>query len=278
MERLKIILCLSFLLISACMPKKEILIKTVPSEADIYVNGKYIGKSPQMYTFSFYEAKKEYTVVAKKYGYVPAEKIITRDFPLDELKITLEKEKKKKLGYIVPIIEEEEMKMRFSLVYEYGFYETIERSPNALHVRRIVSVDDVNEIIGKFDVKKNILVYTRIISQRPINTDEYIRNVELLSDLVKALDKIVLEEDDKEVYLLLEKLEKEKKEYIELLGFYLYRNLKKTLELLEKNIKEKKDVAKTENLKILEELSHDVMGIYKKKTLLSLEDLSAEIW
>jgi hypothetical protein len=168
--------------------EKTFHIETEPSGANLYLDGKYVGSAPTDIHLKFKGPEDAHIIEAKKYNYKSAKKIITPETS-SEILITLQREEKRKLGYLIPTYKEGTLS--FSISYEYGYYETIEKSPNALQVRRIVSLNNVNQLIGSMDVKAGKLVYTLITPAVKINADIYIRYLELLRDIQERLQNLI---------------------------------------------------------------------------------------
>jgi hypothetical protein len=242
-------------------------LETSPPEADLYVDNNYLGKSPLTHTFKFSKTGETFKITARKYGYEPMSASITRDFESKEMLIKLKKLKKRKLAYAVPIVKEGEI--RFSLVYEYGYYETIENSPNALNVQRIMVTDDVDELIGKLDVSNNMVVFSKIFPQKPINTEQYVRNLDLFADIIDKIDRIIQNNDKTTIKNLIEKLQREKNDYMEVLeGQY-----GKVLSFLQNEAATGKKTITFDS-----GLTDELKARYKELLSLKIKDTLSEIW
>jgi len=184
--------CFGFLISSCVQPtekQKTFKITSKPSKVAVYLDGSYKGLTPITIKVYFKDKEDFHKLELKKYGYKKYVKYLYPNSP-GFLKISLQPEEKRKIGYLLP--EYKEGKVKFAISYEYGYKETIERSPNALYVQRVIQVEDINEIIGNIDEKNGILVYTLIKPVAKINTDIYIQYLETLGEIIKSLNSLLI--------------------------------------------------------------------------------------
>jgi len=180
-----------FLFFSCTQPEEQVKtfkISSEPSRAVVYLDGTYRGLTPITLTVKFKNKEDVHRLELKKYGYKKLVKYLYADSPT-YIKVSLQPEEKRKMGYLSPTYREG--KINFSISYEYGYKDTIERSPNALHVQRIMQANDINEIIGHIDEKNGILVFTLIKPIVKINTDIYIQYVEAIGKIINDLKSLL---------------------------------------------------------------------------------------
>ena len=175
------------IVILGCAPQEEksktitFEIKTYPKHAKLYLDGEYIGRAPKKEKVFFKDPTETHTLTVKDYGYKAKSKVLTVNSPKFVM-VRLEPAEKRKIGYLTP--EYREKGIEFKVAYEYGYKETIENSPNALQVRRIVTANNVNQLIGSLDEKNGILVYTLMFPKSKINETQYLQYLDVLTKII----------------------------------------------------------------------------------------------
>ncbi len=150
--------------------KKEVTIKSEPSNAEVYLNGKYIGLTPLKNTFYFNE-KKQYVLELRKDKYEP-KKIVIAYNPIDKKEYFVKLKKKEFIdigltGY--QTVKKEGNLMLIPVYRTYRAYlEIIERSPNVKSVSKITNYADPTLSIGKFSLSYDGkgIIYTLIINEK----------------------------------------------------------------------------------------------------------------
>jgi len=150
--------------------KKEVVIKSEPTNAEVYINGKYIGLTPLENTF-YFDQNKQYILETRKDKYEPKKIIISYE-PVDKKEYSVKLKKKEfiEVGLIEYKTKKEDGQLM--LVPEYkpytAYLEIIERSPNVKSVSKITNYADPTLSIGKFTLSPDgkSIIYTLIINEK----------------------------------------------------------------------------------------------------------------
>ncbi len=266
-------LSLMAFLFLGCTSKMDLIVKSEPKEADIYLvkddlqaTEVYMGKTnfKEGYPLDFEAENDTHTLIARKHGYEEKKVYINyskEDNP--EHLFVLEKKKKRKMAYAVPTVENE--KIIFSLVYDWGYYDTIENSPNAVNVERVVVADNLSELIGRFDMANNKLVFSRSIPKVAINDNEYVEKLDLVVELVKEFDSEITVLSAKNI---IKKIEQKQDFYKKSLDMHFYTVLNYFTQVSEKD--------KTNQTK--KEVSDELNLYLESIKKIQLENISSELW
>lgn len=169
---------------------KEIHIESDPSNANIFVNNVHVGLTPMKVRLEYGELVKN-TVRVGLSGYQSITKVVPMDYRLDNIFFKLPENIERKMAYILSDVSAEDNKLKFKVYYEEAYKDTIEKSPNALQVNRIVQADDINMLLGQMAVSNDYLIFTNISPKNQINTDAYVTRVECLSRTIKGLETLL---------------------------------------------------------------------------------------
>ncbi len=166
---------------------KALVVESDPSNAKILVNNVYVDKTPAKVWLTFGD-RSENIIKISKLGYKDSVKRIKPDYRLESLFVKLEEKPTRKMAYIMSDIEDS--KIKFKLTYEEAYKDTIEKSPNALQVNRVMQTEDINVLVGRIDAYRDYLVFAKIFPKHQVNTDDYILSIESLVRTLKALQTI----------------------------------------------------------------------------------------
>lgn len=249
----------------------NLIVKSEPQKADIFIvnkelkNQEYIGQTNfnQHHPFTFNTKDEIKTIVAKKYGY--KDEIIPIQYNEnynDIVNIKLKKLKKRQMAYAVPSIKND--KIIFNLVYDWSFADTIENSPNALNVERVVVANNLKELIGNFDVSKGKLIYSKNSPKIGINEDKYLEKLDIVINLIKEIETT----SNDNIKYLLKEINTNHLKYIDVLGEDFY-SVTKYL----KQVSENKKVIYSNDI-ILEKLNQKLNNMKN----IPVDATSSELW
>jgi hypothetical protein len=177
----------------ACAPQqntvvKTISVKTAPENAEVYLDGKFVGLAPVKFTVEFKKPEEVHTLVVKKYGFVPAKRLINRS-TANFIFVRLQPAEKRKLGYLIPRYTP--TGISFGIKYEYAYKDTVENSPNAYQVHAVLQLNNLNEILGPINARHGILVYTQMTPKALINSAVYISYLNVLNNIIQKANKLL---------------------------------------------------------------------------------------
>ncbi len=193
---------------------KEISIESEPSNARVFLNDIYVDRTPTKVKLEYGERESN-TIRLSKFGYKDVVKKIPLNFKLKSLLFHLQQKETRKMAYMLSDIRDN--KVKFIITYEDAYKDTIENSPNALHVNRIMQAEDINVLIGRIDASDDYLVFTKIYPKNQINTEQYISRIDSLTKTLTTLQSIFRYSEN---YSTL----KEKKELVKLTNIILEDN------------------------------------------------------
>lgn len=174
---------------------------TLPDGAEVFLDGIKIGKTPLKASIPFGKNGLSRAIKFKKYGYQTSIYKVKYDDKLNAVLTKLTETSYKDLAYIEPEISVKKQKVEFKITYEKGFRETIDNSPNALHVKQILAMDNINYLIGDIDAKNNKIVYSIVHPFVQINTEEYIVKINEIKNIIEKLEKVLHNKQDSLVAL-----------------------------------------------------------------------------
>lgn len=239
---------------------------------DIYLDSKKIGTTPTKQDIVFGNNGLERTLKFKKYGYFPKTKVVKYNDKLKSILVNLKKTPYKELAYIEPSISNKNKTIQFKLAYEKGYLETIDKSPNSLNVKQIVTMDNINNLLGDMDVFGDKLVYSVVYSNKQINVDNYISKINQIKILIDELNKIIFSKNKDEIIALFDKIDTSVDlDVIKDIDNRLYKYL---IEMINMDISEISTdyIEQVQNLKLSYEKS------LSKMLSLSTTDFYSDIW
>lgn len=167
-------------------------IVSYPSGVTVYLDKEEIGTTPLKTKIEFGKYGPTRVLKFKKEGFLLGKQSVSYDNKVKNILVKMEEIKFKDLAYIKPEVSMKDNKILFVVDYEKGYKDTIDNSPNALHVKQILTMDNINFLVGDIDTLDSSIVYTVVYPKEQINTESYINNISQVKIIINALEEILV--------------------------------------------------------------------------------------